>query len=45
MGRYSHLEERDLWRGLVVQEFHPEDVDALDWIAHESRADTTEINA
>ena len=38
-------EETDLYRGLVVQSHGPEDVSALDYLAHRSRADTTEIDA
>jgi hypothetical protein len=29
--------ERRIWRGLLVQEFGPEDVDALDYIAAAKR--------
>jgi hypothetical protein len=40
MGRYTDDAEtmdRRIARGLIVQEYGPEDVDALDWIAREKR--------
>lgn len=32
MARYNHAEERDLYRGLVVQEFGRDDVDLLEYL-------------
>ncbi|MFW6434867.1 MAG: hypothetical protein ACOCY1_00655 [Halovenus sp.] len=43
MSRYHHADERDLYRGLVVDEFGPEHVDLLDYLAHRSPADSYEI--
>jgi len=39
MGRYDHADERDIWRALVVQKYGPDEVDALDYLAAQSRAD------
>ena len=44
MSRYNHLDEENIREGLIVQEFGCNDMGLLDWIAHESLADTTEIN-
>lgn len=48
MGKYrppdAAVLEARIARGLIVQEFGPDDVDALNWIAHESPADTTELH-
>ena len=45
MSRYDTATETDIRKALVVQAFHPRDVSALDYLAHRSRADTTEIDA
>jgi hypothetical protein len=39
MSRYSHADERDLYRGLVVQEFGRGGVDVLEYLARRSPAD------
>jgi hypothetical protein len=45
MSRYDRDDlDRDIARGLVVQEFGPDGVDLLDWLAHTSRADPTEVD-
>jgi hypothetical protein len=39
---FEHIPARYA-RALIVQEFHPSDIDALDYLAHTSRQDPTEV--
>jgi len=43
MSRYDHTDVQDIMQAIVVQEFGRDDVDALDFLAHRSRADTTNL--
>jgi len=44
MGRYDHSDDRDIYRALVVQEFGADDVNALDYLQSQSRADPEGID-
>jgi hypothetical protein len=46
MSRYDHADERDLYRGLVVQEYGPEDVGLLEYLrARSPVADAKQIDS
>jgi hypothetical protein len=39
MSRYGLDDDTKVWEAVVVQEWGPDDVDVLSYLAHESRAD------
>lgn len=43
MSRWHWSTETDIWKALAVQEYGRDGVDATDYLAHRSRADTFEV--
>jgi len=43
MSRWHHRTQTDIYRALAVQEYGRDGVDALDYLADRSRADTFEV--
>jgi hypothetical protein len=43
MSKWSDTDEREIWRAMVVQSHGPDDVDALEFLRHRSRADRSGV--